>query len=111
MKTNAWVSIACLLVSSACASAQQPPPTQQQRAVDDQQTTQAQQAHASFSDLDKDKDGRLSQEEAGKAVVGFAAMDANGDGYISDAEYRAQAKDAGKMDEGKPNATSPDKAP
>jgi len=111
MKTNAWVSIACLLVSSACASAQQPPPTQQQRAADDQRTTQAQQAHASFSDLDKDKDGRLSQEEAGKAVVGFAAMDANGDGYISDAEYRAQAKDAGKMDEGKPNATSPDKAP
>ena len=109
MKTKV-LSIACLLVSCACASAQQPPPTQQ-RAVEDQKTAQPQQAHASFSDLDRDKDGRLSQEEAGKAVVGFAAMDANGDGYISDAEYRAQAKDAGKMDEGKPNATSPDKAP
>ena len=109
MKTNAWWPIACLLVSSACALAQQPPPTQQ-RVAEDHGTTRAQETHASFADLDKDKDGRLSQEEAGSAV-GFAAMDTNGDGYISDAEYRAQAKDAGKMDEGKPNATSPDKAP
>lgn len=58
-----------------------------------------------FGGLDKDKDGRVSSTEAGADATfdaGFAAMDANGDGFVSDTEYRAQAKASGKMEDRQP---------
>lgn len=45
--------------------------------------------------LDADADGRISATEADADAgfdSGFAAMDANGDGFITDAEFRAHAK-------------------
>jgi hypothetical protein len=58
-----------------------------------------------FGGLDKDKDGRVSSTEASVDTnfdAGFAAMDANGDGFVSDSEYRAQAKTTGKMEDKQP---------
>lgn len=58
-----------------------------------------------FGGLDKDKDGRVSSTEASADTsfdAGFAAMDANGDGFVSDTEYRAQAKATGKMEDKQP---------
>ena len=59
-------------------------------------------ARESFGTLDQDKDGRVSSTEA-DADAGFsgsfAAMDANGDGYVNDDEYRAHAKATAKPDE------------
>jgi hypothetical protein len=49
----------------------------------------------SFAGLDKDKDGRVSSTEAGANATfdsGFAAMDDNGDGFVTDSEYRAHAQ-------------------
>jgi hypothetical protein len=49
----------------------------------------------SFAGLDKDKDGRVSSTEAGADATfdsGFAAMDGNGDGFVTDAEYQAHAQ-------------------
>ena len=48
-----------------------------------------------FATLDADHDGRISAAEAGVDADfngGFSAMDSNGDGYVTDAEYRAGAK-------------------
>ena len=48
-----------------------------------------------FSGLDSDKDGRVSSTEANADAgfdAGFSAMDGNGDGFVTDAEYRAHAK-------------------
>jgi hypothetical protein len=48
-----------------------------------------------FMTLDADRDGRISSTEAG-ADAGFDgsfnAMDGNGDGFVTDAEFRAHAK-------------------
>ncbi len=50
-----------------------------------------------FTRLDSDKDGRISSTEA-DADAGFdgsfSVMDGNGDGFVTDAEYRAHAKAA-----------------
>ena len=48
-----------------------------------------------FGTLDADHDGRISATEAGTDTDfngGFAAMDGDGDGFVSDAEYRTWAK-------------------
>ena len=45
--------------------------------------------------LDADADGRISADEADADTgfdAGFAAMDGNGDGFVTDAEFRAHAK-------------------
>ena len=45
--------------------------------------------------LDADADGRISADEADADAgfdAGFAAMDSNGDGFVTDAEFRAHAK-------------------
>lgn len=45
--------------------------------------------------LDADADGRISTDEADADAgfdAGFAAMDSNGDGFVTDAEFRAHAK-------------------
>lgn len=45
--------------------------------------------------LDADADGRISADEADADAgfdAGFAAMDGNGDGFVTDAEFRAHAK-------------------
>ena len=45
--------------------------------------------------LDADADGRISAGEADADAgfdAGFAAMDSNGDGFVTDAEFRAHAK-------------------
>ena len=45
--------------------------------------------------LDADADGRISVDEADADAgfdAGFAAMDSNGDGFVTDAEFRAHAK-------------------
>jgi Ca2+-binding EF-hand superfamily protein len=48
-----------------------------------------------FMTLDADKDGRISSTEA-DADAGFddsfSAMDSNGDGFVTDTEFRAHAK-------------------
>jgi hypothetical protein len=59
-------------------------------------------SRATFSVLDTDKDGRVSSMEADADAgfdAGFASMDANGDGFVTDTEYRAQTKATGKMEE------------
>ena len=65
-------------------------------------------ARETFRTLDKDKDGRVSSTEA-DADAGFsgsfAAMDANGDGFVNDDEYRAHAKATAKPDEWTPTET------
>lgn len=48
-----------------------------------------------FGTLDADGDGRISSGEAAANAgfnTGFAARDGNGDGFITDAEFRAHAK-------------------
>ena len=52
-----------------------------------------------FSGLDKDKDGRVSSTEASADPSfdsGFGAMDANGDGFVTDAEFQAHAQETSK---------------
>jgi hypothetical protein len=49
----------------------------------------------SFSELDKDKDGKISKEEMpeqGRQFFGM--MDANGDGFVDQAEQKAAAERA-----------------
>jgi hypothetical protein len=49
---------------------------------------------AAFSQLDADKDGRLSAMEAAndsKLAAGFTQADTDKDGYLSSAEYQAMA--------------------
>jgi Ca2+-binding EF-hand superfamily protein len=46
-----------------------------------------------FGRLDVDGDGKISATEAGvDASFDFAAMDSDGDGFVTDAEYRTWAK-------------------
>lgn len=46
-----------------------------------------------FSDLDADGNGKLSQSEvAGNANIVFATADTNGDGALSQTEYKAAVK-------------------
>lgn len=48
-----------------------------------------------WTQLDVDSDGRISADEADADAgfdAGFAAMDSNGDGFVTDAEFRAHAK-------------------
>jgi Ca2+-binding EF-hand superfamily protein len=48
---------------------------------------------ATFEALDKNADAQISKTEAGiddKLADGFAAIDTNGDGYVSKAEYLAR---------------------
>ncbi|MEZ5774098.1 MAG: hypothetical protein R3D33_05155 [Hyphomicrobiaceae bacterium] len=48
---------------------------------------------AAFTDLDKNGDGMISQDEASDALKGaWSTADANGDGQVSAAEYDACAK-------------------
>lgn len=61
--------------------------------------------------LDTDGDGKISPTEAAADTAfnaGFAAMDTNQDGYVSDTEYRAAAKS--EMDKGR-SAGGPDTSP
>jgi hypothetical protein len=45
---------------------------------------------STFDDLDTDKDGRLSREEAARqAGLDFAKADANQDGWLTRPEYEA----------------------
>jgi hypothetical protein len=67
-------------------------------------------ARETFMALDSDKDGRVSSTEA-DADAGFdgsfSAMDSNGDGFVTDSEYRAHAKATSEPDakERKPDRT------
>jgi hypothetical protein len=48
---------------------------------------------SSFKKLDTNKDGRISQAEAAAdATVVFSTADANGDGYLDTAEWKASTK-------------------
>jgi hypothetical protein len=48
---------------------------------------------SSFKKLDTNKDGRISQAEAAAdTTVVFSTADANGDGYLDSAEWKASAK-------------------
>jgi len=57
-----------------------------------------------FTKLDSDGDGRISSTEA-DADAGFdgsfSAMDGNGDGFVTDAEFRAHAKATAQPEERK----------
>ena len=57
-----------------------------------------------FLQLDADKDGRISSTEAG-ADAGFdgsfSAIDSNGDGFVTDTEFRAHAKATSQPNDGK----------
>lgn len=49
---------------------------------------------ASFETLDTNRDGRISQTEAGAdSSVMFTRADANGDGYLDKMEWRSHTKD------------------
>jgi len=105
-------------VSLAAAQQATPQPQTQARTTEDQSTMPPRSAttsaagdidaRASFGNLDKDKDGRVSSTEAGSDAgfdAGFAAMDANGDGFVSDTEYRAEAKANAKMEDKQPGGS------
>jgi len=50
-------------------------------------------AGASFDTLDTNRDGKISQAEAGAdATIVFSSTDANGDGYLDKAEWKNRAK-------------------
>jgi hypothetical protein len=52
------------------------------------------QSGASFDTLDTNRDGRISQAEAGAdSSVMFTRADANGDGYLDKMEWRSHTKD------------------
>ena len=109
-----YVLFALGMAAMSAATAQVvPEPQTQARSAEEQKTMPPPGSTASapvttretFGGLDKDKDGRVSSTEAGADAgfdAGFAAMDANGDGFVSDAEYRAQAKTSGKMEDEQP---------
>ena len=63
-----------------------------------------------FSGLDSDKDGRVSSTEADADAgfdAGFSAMDGNGDGFVTDTEYRAHAKTTAKPATGARSTQAP----
>ena len=63
-----------------------------------------------FSGLDSDKDGRVSSTEADADAgfdAGFSAMDGNGDGFVTDTEYRAHAKTTEKPATGAQSTRAP----
>lgn len=89
---------ALLILSAACAMplafAQDTPPTSETGAQPTQTTTDAATpatAKKSWSDLDLDKDGSLSKDEA-SAVPSLQAVfdqaDSNGDGALTGEEYK-----------------------
>jgi len=48
---------------------------------------------SSFKKLDTNKDGKISQAEAAvDSTIVFSTADANGDGYLDNAEWKAAAK-------------------
>jgi len=50
-------------------------------------------AGASFDTLDTNRDGKISQGEAGAdATIVFTSADANGDGYLDKSEWKNRAK-------------------
>ena len=86
---------------------------QQLRTVVDAQVKGAEhaQAHSAvvtrdvFGKLDADGDGKISAIEAGADTdFGFAAMDSDGNGFVTDAEYRASAKGAMDASQGAAHA-------
>jgi hypothetical protein len=49
---------------------------------------------ANFETLDVNKDGRISQAEAGvDTTIVFTSADANGDGYLDKSEWKNRTKD------------------
>ena len=53
-------------------------------------------AAGNFQKLDANKDGRISQAEAAvDSTITFSTADANGDGYLDSAEWKASSKDSG----------------
>src|SRR5688500_19579752 len=60
---------------------------------------------ASFNSLDTNRDGRISKAEAAAdATIMFTTADANGDGYLDSAEYKAAHKGDKTMS---PQSTEP----
>ncbi len=59
---------------------------------------------SSFTKLDTNKDGRISQAEAAvDSTIVFSTADANGDGYLDNDEWKASAKSGSS----KPQSTTP----
>jgi Ca2+-binding EF-hand superfamily protein len=70
------------------------PPVQSQAGVHAQAHSAAA-TRATFAEIDTDHDGRISIDEAGDdetLASGFVDLDADNDGYVTDAEYRAGMK-------------------
>lgn len=70
------------------------PPVQSQAGVHAQAHSSAA-TRATFAEIDTDHDGRISIDEAGDdetLASGFVDLDADNDGYVTDAEYRAGMK-------------------
>jgi hypothetical protein len=61
-------------------------------------------AGASFDTLDTNRDGKISQAEAGAdTTIVFSSTDANGDGYLDKMEWKNRTKD--KMPAPTPQST------
>ena len=61
-------------------------------------------AGASFDTLDTNRDGRISQAEAGSdSTIVFSSTDANGDGYLDKSEWKNRTK--GSMPAPAPQST------
>jgi hypothetical protein len=61
---------------------------------------------SSFKKLDTNKDGRISQAEAAAdTTIVFSTADANGDGYLDSAEWKASAKSGSSKPQSSPSPT------
>jgi hypothetical protein len=67
-------------------------------------------SHPSFTQLDTNKDGRISQAEAAvDSTIMFSTADANGDGYLDKEELKASMKSGstGNQQQSAPSTESP----